>query len=77
MIHRWPPNDAADGSRYGPDPKAPIRTQRRSLAQITITSRDTRISSSYQGPGAGGFAPTSSKNAGAKACDQAPPGHPH
>ena len=46
MIHRWPPNDAARGNRYGPDPKAPIRT----LAQITITSRGTRISSSYHRP---------------------------
>ena len=72
MIHRWPPNDAARGNRYGPDPKTPIRT----LAQITITSRGTRISSSYHGPGAGRFAPTSSKNAGAAARGQAPPGHP-
>lgn len=37
MIHRWPPNDAAGGNGYGPDPKAPIRTQRRGLAQITMT----------------------------------------
>jgi hypothetical protein len=77
MIHRWPPNDAAGGNGYGPDPKAPIRTQRRGLAQITMTRRGTRISSSYHGPGAGGFAPTSSENAGAAACDQAPLGHPH
>jgi hypothetical protein len=76
MIHRWPPNDAAGSNRYGPHPKAPIRTQRRSLAQITITSRGARISSSYHGPGAGGFAPTSSKNAGAAACGQAPLRHP-
>jgi hypothetical protein len=45
MIHRWPPNDAADGNGYGPDPKAPIRTQRRSLAQITMTRPSARIPS--------------------------------
>jgi hypothetical protein len=56
MIHRWPPNVAAGGNGYGPDPKAPIR----GLAQITMTRRGTRISSSYHRPGADGFAPTSS-----------------
>ena len=71
MTHRWPPNDAADGNGYGPDPKAPIR----GLAQITMTRRGAPISSSYHRPGADGSTPTSSKNPGAAACVQAPLGH--
>jgi hypothetical protein len=76
MIHRWPPNDAVGGNTHGPDPKTPSAPQRRGPAQITATRRGARISSSYHGRGAGRFALTSSKNAGAAACVQAPLHHP-
>ena len=39
MIRRWPPNDAAGGNGYGPDPKAPIRIQRRGGYPAATTAR--------------------------------------